>query len=234
MKTDMKTEENTVREGMRANGNAPYTPWPTDRPEVRRRKLKRLFDGPTAVTALKNSFVMLRPDIQWKNPVMFVVEVGTILTLIYVLQMAFGASKGIVPIGYFIALDVWLFLTVLFANFATSFAEARGKAQAESLRKARKDTIAHLLKNGSFVEVPSSELKPGDRVAVEAGQVIPGDGEVIEGIISAYLHSKDNIFVTPAGRTAWADQNRFTQSTFTKLIIKSDKKEKKTLKKEGK
>ena len=213
MKTDMKTEENTVREGMRANGNAPYTPWPTDRPEVRRRKLKRLFDGPTAVTALKNSFVMLRPDIQWKNPVMFVVEVGTILTLIYVLQMAFGKSTGIVPIGYFIALDVWLFLTVLFANFATAFAEARGKAQADSLRKARKDTVAHLLKNGSFIEVSSSELKPGDKVAVAAGQIIPGDGEVIEGV-AAVDESAITGESAPVIRAAGSDLSGVTGGTY--------------------
>jgi K+-transporting ATPase ATPase B chain len=180
---------------------------------VRRRKLRRLFDGPTALAALKQSFVMLRPDIQWKNPVMFVVEVGTILTLVYILQMAFGKAAGIVSIGYFIALDVWLFLTVLFANFATAFAEARGRAQADSLRKARKDTIAHLLKNGTFVEVPSRELKPGDKVAVEAGQVIPGDGEVIEGVASV-----DESAITgesaPVIRAAGSDLSGVTGGTY--------------------
>jgi K+-transporting ATPase ATPase B chain len=75
---------------------------------------------------------MLRPDIQWSNPVMFVVEIGAVLTLLFVIQAAIGHSISQVPITYFIALDAWLFLTVLFANFATALAEARGKAQAES------------------------------------------------------------------------------------------------------
>jgi K+-transporting ATPase ATPase B chain len=90
-----------------------------------------------------------------------------------------------VSIGYFVALDIWLFLTVLFANFATSLAEERGKAQADSLRKTRRDTIAYRLTSRDMVdEVPSRQLKPGDRVVVKAGQVIPGDGEIIQGIAS--------------------------------------------------
>ena len=89
------------------------------------------------------------------------------------------------PISYFIALDVWLFLTVLFANFATALAEARGKAQAQSLRRARHDTMAYRLNAaGAIEEVSSADLKPGDRVVVEAGQMIPGDGEIIEGVAS--------------------------------------------------
>ena len=91
---------------------------------------------------------MLRPDIQWKNPVMFVVEVGAI-THIYIYHCrCFGIMKNAqVPITYFIALDIWLFLTILFANFATALAEARGKAQADSLRQTRRDTIAYRLKD---------------------------------------------------------------------------------------
>ncbi len=88
---------------------------------------------------------MLRPDIQWKNPVMFVVEVGAFLTLLFIVQAAWGGQASQVPITYFIALDTWLFLTVLFANFATALAEARGKAQADSLRRARHDTLAYRL-----------------------------------------------------------------------------------------
>jgi len=136
------------------------------------------------VAALKQAFVMLRPDIQWKNPVMFVVEVGAFLTLLYLLRAALGASASQVSLTYFIALDVWLFLTVLFANFATAFAEARGKAQAESLRRTRRETIAYRLRGLAIEQVPSTALKPGDCVAVEAGQTIPGDGEIIEGIAS--------------------------------------------------
>jgi K+-transporting ATPase ATPase B chain len=127
---------------------------------------------------------MLRPDIQWANPVMFVVEVGAILTLLFVIAAAIGQSSSQVPTTYFIALDVWLFLTVLFANFATALAEARGKAQAESLRKTRHDTPAYLLRESSLEEVSSASLRPGDRVVVTAGQIIPSDGEIVEGIAS--------------------------------------------------
>ena len=112
---------------------------------VRRVKERRLLEKETARAALKRAFVMLRPDLQWNNPVMFVVEVGAILTLLFIIQAAWGNVASQVPITYFIALDVWLFLTVLFANFATALAEARGKAQADSLRRARHDTVAYLL-----------------------------------------------------------------------------------------
>src|SRR5215471_14672587 len=98
--------------------------------------------------ALKQSFVMLRPDIQWANPVMFVVEIGAFLTLLFVVQALVSGSSSQVPVTYFIALDAWLFLTVLFANFATALAEARGKAQAESLRRTRQDTPAYRLRGG--------------------------------------------------------------------------------------
>jgi K+-transporting ATPase ATPase B chain len=128
---------------------------------------------------------MLRPDIQWKNPVMFVVEIGAFLTLFYLVQAMLGKSESQVSTGYFIALDIWLFLTVLFANFATSLAEERGKAQADSLRKTRRDTIAYRLTRGDEIEeVPSRQLRPGDRVMVKVGQVVPGDGEIIQGIAS--------------------------------------------------
>ena len=105
------------------------------------------------------------------------------LTLFFIVQEAWGQAASQIPITYFIALDVWLFLTVLFANFATALAEARGKAQAESLRQARHDTIAYRLNPaGGIEEVSSTALQPGDRVVVQAGQTIPGDGEIIEGI----------------------------------------------------
>jgi K+-transporting ATPase ATPase B chain len=135
--------------------------------------------------ALKQAFVMLRPDIQWKNPVIFVVEIGAFLTLFYLIQAAPGKSESQVSTGYFVALDIWLFLTVVFANFATSLAEERGKAQADSLRKTRRDTVAYrLTKRDEIEEVPSRQLKPGDQVVVKAGQVVPGDGEIIQGIAS--------------------------------------------------
>ena len=126
---------------------------------------------------------MLRPDVQWKNPVMFVVEIGAFLTLLFVIQAALGHSDSLIPITYFIALDIWLWVTVVFANFATALAEARGKAQADSLRRTRGGTIAcRLMSGGSIEEVSSTDLAVGDRVIVEAGQIIPGDGEIIEGM----------------------------------------------------
>ena len=97
-------------------------------------------------TALVQSFVMLRPDIQWKNPVMFVVEVGTVLSILYTFAKAINPDAYQASLGYLIALDVWLFLTVLFANFASALAEARGKAQADALRKTRQETPAYRLR----------------------------------------------------------------------------------------
>jgi len=151
----------------------------------RRSRRAGLLEPDLVRAALKQSFVMLRPDIQWKNPVMFVVEVGAFLTLLFVVQALVVGSTSQVPVTYFIALDAWLFLTVVFANFATALAEARGKAQAESLRRTRRDTPAYRVRPDNVIEeVSSMALRPGDRVAVTAGQIIPGDGEVIDGIAS--------------------------------------------------
>jgi K+-transporting ATPase ATPase B chain len=156
----------------------------TAKPPGRHQETRLLTPG-TVGPALKQAFVMLRPDIQWKNPVMFVVEVGAFLTLAYLIQALLGKSESQVSTGYFVALDIWLFLTVLFANFATALAEARGRAQADSLKRTRRDTIAHRLTSGDKIEeVASTALKIGDRVAVETGQIVPGDGEIIEGIAS--------------------------------------------------
>jgi len=156
---------------------------------------------------------MLRPDIQWSNPVMFVVEIGAVLTLLFIVQALVSTSASQVPITYFIALDFWLWLTVLFANFATGLAEARGKAQAESLRRARSDTPAFRLRGrDSIEEVPSSALRPDDRVVVQAGQMIPGDGEIIEGIASV-----DEAAITgesaPVIREAGGDRSGVTGGT---------------------
>src|SRR6202047_1122197 len=179
----------------------------------RRIRSQKLFDPQLAREALKQSFVMLRPDIQWSNPVMFVVEIGAVLTLLSIIQALVSTSPSQVPITYFIALDFWLFLTVLFANFATALAEARGKAQADSLRKTRSETPAYRLKAGDLVEqVLSTDLRPGDRVVITAGQVIPTDGEVIKGIASV-----DESAITgesaPVIREAGGDRSGVTGGT---------------------
>jgi K+-transporting ATPase ATPase B chain len=180
----------------------------------RRVKRSALFTRETTFPAIRQAFSMLRPDIQWRNPVMFVVEVGAILTLLYVLKGLFGAPESVVPLSYFIALDVWLFLTVLFANFATALAEARGKAQAESLRRTRRETKAlRLGPDDSIEEVSSTQLKPGDRVVVSAGNTVPGDGEIIQGIASI-----DESAITgesaPVIREAGGDRSGVTGGTF--------------------
>jgi K+-transporting ATPase ATPase B chain len=166
------------------NQQAPRSPVEQAQP-VRRVKERQLLEKETALAALKQAFAMLRPDRQWNNPVMFVVEVGAILTLLCIIERALGRVISQVSITYLIALDIWLFLTVLFANFATALAEARGKAQADSLRKARPDTVAYRLNSAGVVEkVSSAVLRVGDRVVVRAGQTIPGDGDIIEGVAS--------------------------------------------------
>ncbi|HEY4783953.1 MAG TPA: potassium-transporting ATPase subunit KdpB [Chthoniobacterales bacterium] len=177
----------------------------------------------TVGPAIKQAFIMLRPDIQWKNPVMFVVEIGAFLTLLYLIQACLGKSESQVSIGYFVALDIWLFLTVLFANFATAVAEARGKAQAESLRRARHDTIAHRLTSSNGIEeVSSAVLIPGDQVVVKAGQFIPGDGEIVNGIASI-----DESAITgesaPVIREAGGDRSGVTGGTLVvsdQIVIK--------------
>ena len=151
-------------------------------PAINLARRQDLFSSDIVITALKQSVLMLRPDVQWKNPVMFVVEIGAALTLLYVIQIALGNVSSAASLGYFIALDLWLWLTVLFANFATAIAEERGKAQAETLRKTRVATPAFRLRaNGSTEKISSIDLRPGDVVVIEASQVIPGDGDVIEG-----------------------------------------------------
>ncbi len=176
-------------------------------------RTQRLFTAGLTRAALRQSFVMLRPDIQWRNPVMFVVEVGAALTLLFILRALFSGEAGPFSLGYFIALDIWLWLTVLFANFATAFAEERGRAQAASLRRTRVATPANRRRvDKSFERVTSIDLKPGDIVSVSAGEVIPGDGEVIEGVASV-----DESAVTgesaPVIREAGGDRSGVTGGT---------------------
>ncbi len=171
-----------------------------------------LFNPDLLRVALKQAVVMLRPDIQWKNPVMFVVEVGTVLTFLYTVAVLFGYSS-LAGFGYLVALDVWLLLTLLFANFASALAEARGKAQADALRKTRQATPAYRLHEGGGIEeTVSTDLRAGDVVEVKAGQIIPGDGEIIEGVASI-----DESAITgesaPVVREAGGDRSGVTGGT---------------------
>jgi K+-transporting ATPase ATPase B chain len=168
-------------------------------------KARPLFDGPIVRRAVADSFKKLDPRHQVKNPVMFVVEVGSVLTSVLWLQAALG--QGDAPAGFIFAVSLWLWFTVLFANFAEAMAEGRGKAQADTLRKARRDVQAKKLtkderrktkESGSETSdgrpsslvlrphelIPASDLRKGDVVLVEAGDIIPGDGEVAEGVAS--------------------------------------------------
>ncbi len=143
---------------------------------------RALFDPEIIRRATKESFVKLNPRIVAKNPVMFVVEVGAALTTIFVVKDAVTGAGGLL---FGIQIALWLWFTVLFANLAEAMAEARGKAQADNLRKTKTDTVAKkMLPNGHFDMVAASQLRAGDTVFVEAGYLIPGDGEVIEGIAS--------------------------------------------------
>src|SRR5262249_20316103 len=136
--------------------------------------------------AIWRSFVMLDPRNMMRNPVMFLVEVGTVLTAMVTIQSILNhAATGLIL--YQAALTFLLLITVLFANFAEALAEARGKAQADSLRATRQDTPAFRLERLGSEEgevVSSTKLRTGDLVAIEAGQVIPSDGGVVEGVAS--------------------------------------------------
>jgi potassium-transporting ATPase ATP-binding subunit len=146
-------------------------------------KSKSFIDPKLLGTAIFDSFRKLDPRVLWKNPVMFVVEVGALLTSIdWVLEIVHRTGG----IGFGLQITLWLWFTVLFANFAEAMAEGRGKAQAETLRKAKAETPARRQKrDGCTIEiVASTELRSGDVVLVAAGEFVPGDGEVIEGVAS--------------------------------------------------
>src|SRR5499433_354935 len=143
---------------------------------------KSLTDTAILTRAIVDSFRKLDPRLMIKNPVMFVVEVGAVLTTI---QLVWNAAHRAGHFAFGLQITLWLWFTVLFANFAEAMAEGRGKAQADTLRKARAETQAHLLcSDGSTEIVASSKLRSGDIVSVVAGDFIPGDGEVIEGVAS--------------------------------------------------
>jgi potassium-transporting ATPase ATP-binding subunit len=141
-----------------------------------------LFDREIVSRATRESFVKLNPVTLLKNPVMFVVEVGAALTTVFVLR---DIAVGAAGVGFGIQIALWLWFTVLFANFAEAMAEARGKAQADTLRKTKTQSIAKRERvDGRIEEAPASELRAGDVVVCAANDLIPGDGEVIEGVAS--------------------------------------------------
>src|ERR1700737_2907849 len=141
-----------------------------------------LTDTKILTRAVGDSFRKLDPRTMVKNPVMFVVEVGAVLTTV---QLIWNAVHHAGEVSFGLQITLWLWFTVLFANFAEAMAEGRGKAQADTLRKSRAETEAkRLKKDGSTETVPSSQLRSGDVVVVIAGEFIPGDGEVIEGVAS--------------------------------------------------
>src|SRR5579863_2319457 len=143
---------------------------------------KSLWTSGIIVGALKDCFVKLNPRTLMKNPVMFVVEVGSVVTSV---DLVFGILKHAPGFSFALQITLWLWFTVLFANFAEAMAEGRGKAQADTLRRARAETVAQrLMPDGKTEEVTGSKLRAGDIVKVVAGDCIPGDGEVIEGIAS--------------------------------------------------
>jgi len=141
-----------------------------------------LWTSGIVVGAIRDSFVKLNPKKLMKNPVMFVVEIGSVVTTYDLIRDAFIHRASL---GFELQITIWLWFTVFFANFAEAMAEGRGKAQADTLRRARAETMARRLRtDGSEEKIPGSKLRAGDLVKVTASEFIPGDGEVIEGVAS--------------------------------------------------
>jgi potassium-transporting ATPase ATP-binding subunit len=171
---------------------------------------RSLWDTKIVRRALVDALVKLNPRTMMKNPVMFVVEIGSVITSIYLFRDTL-AHRG--SFSFDLQITLWLWFTVLFANFAEAMAEGRGKAQADALRRAKSETTAvRYLANGQTEEVPSSHLRSGDLVFVIAGSMIPGDGEVVEGVASV-----DESAITgesaPVIREAGGDRSAVTGGT---------------------
>lgn len=140
-----------------------------------------IFTREQIITSIRESFIKLDPRKMYRNPVMFTVEIATTVMFIVTMSVAFGsADQG--SLGYNMAIFLVLFLTLLFANFAEAIAEARGKAQAESLRKTREETPARKIIDGKRIEISSADLKKGDLFECIASDIIPADGEIVEGM----------------------------------------------------
>jgi len=171
---------------------------------------RSLWDTKIVRRALVDALAKLSPRTMMKNPVMFVVEIGSVITSIYLLRDVL-AHHG--ALRFDLQITLWLWFTVLFANFAEAMAEGRGKAQADALRRAKSETTAVRFRvDGSMEDVPSSDLRSGDVVFVIAGSMIPGDGEVIEGVASV-----DESAITgesaPVIREAGGDRSAVTGGT---------------------
>jgi len=168
---------------------------------------KSVWDVKLVRSAAWSSLLKLNPRNMMGNPVMFVVEIGSVITTVLLIlhpQNAFSFNLQI---------TLWLWFTVLFANFAEAMAEGRGKAQAETLRRARSETIAkRIISNGKMEEIPSAKLRAGDLVSVSAGELIPGDGEIVDGVASV-----DESAITgesaPVIREAGGDRSAVTGGT---------------------
>jgi len=179
--------------------------------QFRRRRHSSLWDREIMVPAIRDSFKKLDPRWQARNPVMFVVEVGSVITtIVFVLGLFQGASFSTqLFVGQ---VTIWLWFTVLFANFAEAVAEGRGKAQAAALRRTRAELTARRLTDGREEHVPAQQLRKGDRVVCEANDMIPGDGTVVEGIASV-----DESAITgesaPVIREAGGDRSAVTAGT---------------------
>ena len=171
---------------------------------------KSLWTSGIVSRALWDCVLKLNPRTLMKNPVMFVVEVGAVLTTV---ELAWNLAHHIPGFGFAFQITLWLWFTVLFANFAEAMAEGRGKAQADTLRKARAETMARRLRpDGCTDGIPGSKLRAGDLVMVAAGEFIPGDGEVVEGVASV-----DESAITgesaPVIREAGGDRSAVTGGT---------------------
>src|ERR1700737_3710961 len=148
-------------------------------------KKQAIWNAQIVKRAIGDSFVKLNPRPMMKNPVMFVVEVGSVLTTLQLLRGLIAPIPNVTHSGFELQITLWLWFTVLFANFAEAMAEGRGKAQADNLRKSRTETTANrLVADGKTEVVGATELRKEDVVLVVAGEFIPGDGEIIEGVAS--------------------------------------------------
>jgi K+-transporting ATPase ATPase B chain len=170
---------------------------------------RAVFDGKIVRRAFVDALIKLNPRVMMRNPVMFVVEIGSVLTTLLLLA---NATQHTAHLGFNLQITLWLWFTVLFANFAEAMAEGRGKAQADALRQAKSETTAYRVLKDAIQEVPSSQLRRDDIVRVTAGHMIPGDGEVIEGVASV-----DESAITgesaPVIREAGGDRSAVTGGT---------------------